>query len=110
MDRSDVIELCTEKKRQDNTGVWRESFISKQVMCQVQSVSRSEFFEGGRNGLNPEYVFTVFFDDYNGEPLVMFKNKMYSVYRTYLRRTDKLELYCERKGGSNGVVDPDIPK
>ena len=110
MDRSDVIELCTEKKRQDNTGVWRESFTSKQVMCQVQSVSRSEFFEGGRNGLNPEYVFTVFFDDYNGEPLVMFKNKMYSVYRTYLRRTDKLELYCERKGGSNGIQADNTPK
>ena len=110
MDRSDVIELCRETKRQDNTGVWRETFTSKRVMCQVQSVSRSEFFEGGRNGLNPEYVFTVFFDDYNGEPLVMFKNKMYSVYRTYLRRTDKLELYCERKGGSNGIQADNTPK
>ena len=53
-------------------------------MCQVDSVTRSEFFEAGRNGLNPEFVFRVFFGDYEGgERLVEYRGKRYSIYRTY---------------------------
>ena len=43
----------------------------------------------------------MFFADYNEEPIVQYKGNQYSVYRTYLRRDDKLELYVERKGGTN---------
>lgn len=101
MDRSDVINLVSVTKTQDEYGRWIETPTAKEVMCQVESVSRNEFFEAGRNGLNPSFVFTVFFDDYHGEPIVEYKGKPYSVYRTYLRKNDKLELYVERKGGTN---------
>jgi hypothetical protein len=73
-------------------------------MCQVNSVTRNEFFEAGRNGLNPEYVFRVFFGDYDGERIVEYKGKRYGVYRTYHGRNDMMELYAERKGGTNGGV------
>lgn len=102
MDRSDVIELVTLTRTQDAYGIWRATESSKQIFCQVDSVSQSEFFEAGRNGLNPEYRFTVFFGDYADEPIVIYKGNRYSVYRTYLRRDDRLELYVERKGGTNG--------
>jgi hypothetical protein len=68
----------------------------------VGSITQSEFYEGGRNGLNPEYRFTVFFADYEDETIIEYKGKRYSVYRTYLPRNDRLELYVERKGGTNG--------
>ncbi len=103
MDRSDVIKLIGTTKTQDKYGVWRETPTAKEVMCQVDSISQSEFFEAGRNGLNPEYRFTVFFGDYSGEQIVEYDGQTYSVYRTYHQRTDKLELYCERKGGTNGI-------
>lgn len=103
MDRSDVIELVTLTRTQDAYGIWRATESSKQIFCQVDSVSQSEFFEAGRNGLNPEYRFTVFFGDYADEPIVIYKGNRYSVYRTYLRRDDRLELYVERKGGTNGA-------
>lgn len=102
MDRSDVITLVTLTRTQDAYGIWRATESSKQIFCQVDSVSQSEFFEAGRNGLNPEYRFTVFFGDYADEPIVIYKGNRYSVYRTYLRRDDRLELYVERKGGTNG--------
>lgn len=101
MDRSDVINLVSVTKTQDEYGRWIETPTAKEVMCQVESVSRNEFFEAGRNGLNPSFVFTVFFDDYHGESIVEYKGESYSVYRTYLRKNDKLELYVERKGGTN---------
>ena len=102
MDRSEVITLISEQKTQDEYGVWRTTTAERNVFAQVNSVTASEFFDGGRNGLNPEYRFVVFFADYNGERIVRYKGESYAVYRTYHARADALELYVERKGGTNG--------
>ena len=103
MDRSDVIELIPVTYSKDANGIQRATEGEpREVMCQVDSVSRNEFFEGGRNGLNPELVFKVFFADYEDERVVEYQNKRYSIYRTYLGRNDMMELYAERKGGTNG--------
>lgn len=101
MDRSNVIKLIAETKVQDSNGVWRVTETERQVFCQVDSVTRSEFFEAGRNGLNPEFRMTMFFADYEGERIVEYEGNRYSVYRTYYGRNDDLELYVERKGGTN---------
>lgn len=108
MDRSDVVTLLAVDRTQDAYGVWRETIEEHEVYCNVASVTRSEFFEGGRNGLNPEYRITMFFGDYNGEPMLIYNGKTYSIYRTYQGRNDQLELYVERKGGSNGKKKEDI--
>ena len=102
MDRSDVITLIATTQTQDAYGVWRKTETRKDVFCNVQSVTQSEFFEGGRNGLNPEYRMSMFYGDYDGETIVEYNGKRYAVYRTYRQRTDILELYVERKGGTNG--------
>lgn len=102
MDRSDVIKLISVTRTQDKYGQFVETETSRQVYCQVGSITQSEFYEGGRNGLNPEYRFTVFFADYEDETIIEYKGKRYAVYRTYLARNDRLELYVERKGGTNG--------
>lgn len=102
MDRSSVITLLASSQTQNKYGVWEEQPTSRDVYCQVDSVTRSEFFEGGRNGLNPEFRFTMFFGDYEGEQTVIYNGNTYSVYRTYHGKTDTIELYVERKGGSNG--------
>ena len=102
MDRSDVITLVSETREQDAHGIWRSATRRKKIFCQVNSVTRAEFFEGGRNGLNPEYVFTVFFGDYSDEEMLIYNGKTYSIYRTYRGRGDELELYAERKGVTNG--------
>ena len=102
MDRSEVITLIAITRTQDANGVWRESESSRDVFCQVDSVTRAEFFDGGRNGLNPEYRFTMFFGDYEGEQTAVYNGNAYAVYRTFHGRTDTIELYVERKGGTNG--------
>lgn len=109
MDRSEVITLLSTTKTQNDFGVWEETVTSKDVFCQVDSVTRQEFFEGGRNGLNPEFRMTMFFGDYDGERELIYKGKPFSVYRTFHGRTDTIELYVERKGGSNGKTDPNRP-
>ena len=94
--------LLSTTKAQNAYGVWVESPTSRMVFCQVDSVTRAEFFDGGRNGLNPEYRMTMFFGDYNGEKLLSYNGQTYSVYRTYQGKNDTIELYVERKGGTNG--------
>ena len=102
MDRSDVIFLIEEVIQQDEYGVWQTTTKERKVYCQVDSVTRNEFFEAGRNGLNPEFRFTVFSGDYKDERIVKYKGKTYGIYRTFISRTDTIELYAERKGGTNG--------
>ncbi len=106
MDRSDIIYLLTPSRFQDQRGVWKESKARKRVFCKAESVTRQEFFDGGRNGLKPEYKFTLFFGDYNGEDALIYNDNAYAVYRTYKATTDEIELYAERKGGVN-VKDTD---
>ena len=100
----DVIKLVSSTQTQNQYGVWEETYSAREVLCQVKSITRQEFFEGGRNGLNPSFVFTVFAGDYNGELICQYDGNQYGVYRTYLvPSTDYLELYVERKGGTNKV-------
>lgn len=102
MDRSNVIKLISETRTQDAYGVWKATRTSRQVFANVQSVAMYEFFEAGRNGLNPQYKMTMFFGDYQGESIVEYKGETFSVYREYQKCTDTIELYVERKGGTNG--------
>lgn len=102
LDRSDVVTLISDTVTYDAYGIAQKTETKRNVFCQVDSVTRNEFFEGGRNGLNPEYRVRMFFADYDGEIVVEYKGQRYGVYRVYKGRSDIIELYIERKGGTNG--------
>ena len=97
----DVLKLITQTKQQDEFGVWRSTETDVQVYVQVESISMTEFYQAGRNGLNPQFRFKLFHGDYEGQTICEFKGLRYSIYRTY-RSGDMIELYVERKGGTNG--------
>lgn len=100
--KDDVIKLYTINRTQDAYGRWMEVTPTKrEVYAQVTSISRSEFFDAGRNGLNPAWRFNVFAGDYQGETVVEYRGATYSVYRTF-ENDDYIELYVERKGGTDG--------
>lgn len=104
----DVITLVSYTKQKDAYGVDRETATTREVLAQVHSITRAEFFDGGRNGLNPSYEFTVFAGNYNGEEVCQFHGEQYAIYRTYLvPGTDYIELYVERKGGTNYIPEED---
>lgn len=104
----DVISLISQEQEQDEDGVWQQKLTDRQVFCQVRSITRAEFFDAGRNGLNPSYRFDVFYADYNGESICRYNGASYAIYRSYREPgNDYIELYAERKGGSNGKGDTD---
>ena len=99
MDRSTPIKLVSESYAPDSYGVLQRTRTKREVYANVQSVSASEWFEGGRNGLNPELRFTMFAPDYQGEKVVEYNNVQYAIYRTYQARNDTIELYTQLKKG-----------
>lgn len=94
----DELTLVREINTRDDLGMTETTYAERNVCCEVHSVTRQEFFEAGRNGLNPEYQMTVFAADYHGERVCKFHGDQYGIYRTYLTG-DWVELYIERKGG-----------
>lgn len=83
-------------------GIYERTLSYKEVYCNVSSVTQKEFFDGGQQGFKPQYRMTLFFADYQDEEMLEYKGATYSVYRTFLQGTDLIELYVERKGGTNG--------
>lgn len=73
------------------------------VYANVKSVTASEFFNASQIGLAPEYRFTMFAGDYQGEQVIVFNGVRYAVYRAYQDKTDKLELYVQKETGIDAV-------
>lgn len=99
MDRSSVIYLVDEVNVLGNAGVFETTTTERKVFCQVESVSLSEWSEGGRNGLNPQYRMTMLKAEYNGEEVLRYKGTQYAIYRTYEEKGDYIELYVEKRKG-----------
>lgn len=95
---TDVITLVAQTITTDKYGNEVAKETERTVFCEVDSISQTEFYAAANTELNPEYKFTIFFGDYEGEEVVVFNGARYSVYRTY-RTGDNLELYAERKIG-----------
>jgi len=102
MNFQDMITLRSVSVEVDDYGVPTETTSDTDIYARVESVSASEFFAGGQNGLKPDYRFLVNAWEYSDEPEVVFNDKVYSVYRTYRRSLDLMELYVERKAGRHG--------
>lgn len=98
MNRISVAYLVSLTYSQNEYGVMIAATDKRKVYCDVNSVTQQEWFEGGRNGLNPRYRFRMFKYDYEGERIIEYNNEQYAIYRTY-EYNDLIDLYCEMKKG-----------
>ena len=96
---TDVLTLVTQTVTTDEYGIEEITEAEKTVFCEVDSITQSEFYSAADTELNPEYKFTIFFGDYDGQGIVIYNGNRYAIYRTY-RTGDDLELYAERKIGA----------
>lgn len=70
-----------------------------EIFAQLGSITRAEFYNAGKQGLNPDFVLTTARIDYNGEDEIEVNGVRYGIYRTYPIDQDYIELYCQKKGG-----------
>jgi hypothetical protein len=96
MNRADVIQLI--KENRTGHGVHEAvTETTRTVMCEVQSVRRSEYYNALNAGFQPEYVFKIALaEDYQDERIVMFHSQKFRVVRTYRTDDEGIEITVER--------------
>lgn len=99
MGRDHVAQLIGVTYQPDAIGQQVPTETKREVFCEVEGIRQSEWFSAGQKGLKPQFMLTVFVDDYQGETAVEVDGVRYGIYRTYPAKHDKLELYLEKKGG-----------
>ena len=96
MNIAEKISLVTKTYTADSIGQRKETRTTTDVFALVESASQSEFFNGGQNGLRPEFKFTVLLNEYIGQETLIYKSVEYTIYRTYRRDDGRIELYTQR--------------
>lgn len=98
-----TIKLIAKTYTQDELGFPVASESITETFCNVGSITRAEFFNAGKAGLTPDYVFTINSVEYNGASEVEYDGKRYGIYRTYKTDDDMMELYAEYKSGVTDI-------
>ena len=82
----------------DAVGNQKETETKRKILTFERSITRTEWADAGRQGLNPAVFLVTPRCNYNDERIVEYCGKRYGVYRTY-EIDDEIEIYLERKGG-----------
>ena len=106
MNLAEKIALVSIEYTQDDLGEWTEELKETEVFARIESVSMNEFYQAGLQGFKPEYKFTIWMNEYSGQELLKYGEKLFAIYRTYRRDDGRLELYVnERKGDEEGDTE-----
>lgn len=99
MEISTQVTLIAETYTTDGIGQKIPTETRRNVLGRLHSVTRTEWAEAGRLGLNAAYQVVLFAPDYNGEKIAVVDGKRYGIYRTYRGSNATIELYLEEKAG-----------
>ena len=101
--RSDLVELIKltypTGQRDSNGNQLEIESAPRELFCEYESVTQTEFFSASQQGLKSEYKLKVNEFDYEDEQIAVFRGKRYSIYRTYLGKGQDIELYLGTKAG-----------
>lgn len=101
---SGIAKLVNETITYDEIGNPISAETYTEVFVTERAITRQEWSDAGRQGLNPAIELVTPFMNYSGQTQVEYNGERYSVYRTY-RRYDDIELYLEKKGGTYGKAN-----
>lgn len=79
----DVITLCKNEPTLNKYQIQVDNFTKREVLCEKNSATRSEFYQASQVGIKPELEVEVFFMDYEGEEVAIYDGQYYRVVRTY---------------------------
>ena len=90
----DVITLISETSTLNANGYDVIKETTSDVFADVQSVTRTEFYESMKAGISLACAFVVRCADYAGQKLIEFNGTRYKVERTYSYDGETVELNC----------------
>lgn len=79
------------------------TILRRDVYGVITSSTQQEWFTAHRDGINALYKLVIYSFEYEDELLVELDGEIYSVYRTFKQSIDKIELYLEKKAGTENV-------
>ena len=96
MSKAAVIRFITENRKAH--GVHEATTKKKRlVLCTVERVRQSEYYEAHNAGFSPELQFNLTLaEDYHEEGSLIFEGKEYRVIRTYETKSGGLEIIAGR--------------
>lgn len=106
----DTIILIRSETYLDEFKIQKHRYEEREVLCEIQSASRSEFYQAAAAGLHPEMEVSLFIGDYDGETAVKYNGTYYHVIRSYRTSrnykttmnesdSDRIILTVEKKTG-----------
>lgn len=69
------------------------------ISATKKPIAMSEFYAAAQSGIRPELKLIVHPFEFDGQELVEYDGKKYSLIRTYQTSYDEMEIYLERKVG-----------
>lgn len=100
----DMMLLVKTAYERDAAGNMKPKEIKRAVFCQVNSVTRSEFYAAAQADMHPEYMFILsHFKDYEGEKFIKYTDWLGTEHTLYVTRvyrvpgTDRLEINAEER-------------
>lgn len=96
---SEPLTLIKTTEQSDDVGNWSGSQETPRVvLCDVESVGRSEFYAAATSDMNPEIVFKLNKYEYENERLCEYEGERYRIIKTYKDNStfEEIELTCER--------------
>ena len=95
-----VITLISKSYTQNEAKAIVETESTRDVMCMVKSVGRSDFYQAQQMGLDLSFVFITNPVNYEGESMLEYEGQRYGITRTYRASQDVLEIYAGTKVGA----------
>lgn len=101
---NDELTLIKKTQTENEMGDVIDDLKRNVVLCEVESVTRNEFYNAAKVDMQPEIVFVINRHDYSGESEVEYEGELYDVIRSYKPNArhnptpmdiDRLELVCK---------------
>ena len=97
-----TIKLIAETTTQNEYGGNVKTETEREVMCEVKSASRMDFYQAAQAGLSASLVFITNPVNYAGEKILEYNGTRYAITRTYQASADEVEIYAGDKVGAYG--------
>lgn len=94
----EIVYLLKEKIAKDDIGQVIKTYDEIMVFAKNKPIQQQEFFSARQSGIKATLCLEIGLLEYDGELILKYNNKKYSVYRTY-PKSNTIELYCEIRSG-----------
>lgn len=92
--KNEVIKLVSAIKVQDLDGFETEAYTETEVMAEIKSVGRTEFYQAAHDGINVSIIAVINADDYSSITIKPSKVKYDGEYYRIVRQYKKFKARC----------------